>query len=78
MASTNISINTIKDVQEFVAIINKCPYDAIISSGRYVVDAKSIMGIFSIDLSNSVKLKIDCTDEEATETLNKLSKFVVE
>ena len=47
----SIRLSTINDVKDFVHIVNQCPYDIDLISGRYIVDAKSIMGIFSLDLT---------------------------
>ena len=51
MKTANIRINTIEDVKNFVTTVTKCNYEVDIVSGRYAIDAKSIMGIFSLDLS---------------------------
>ena len=58
-------INTIYDVKHFVSILSRCDYDVDIVSGRYAIDAKSIMGIFSLDLSKELTLNIhsdNCED----------------
>lgn len=76
MKSFNIILNSIMDVKEFVNIVNKCPYDIDLASSRYVVDAKSIMGIFSLDLSKPLTLTVhsdDCDD-----LASELKKFSVE
>jgi len=65
MTTVNIAINTIDDVKNFVTIVTKCNYDVDIVSGRYAIDAKSIMGIFSLDLSKPLELRAhsdDCAD----------------
>ena len=65
MKTVKININTINDVKNFVSIVSRCDYDVDIVSGRYAVDAKSIMGIFSLDLSKELTLNIhsdDCAD----------------
>lgn len=65
MIKIRIQLKTIDDVKDFVNIVGKCPYDVDLSSGRYVVDAKSIMGIFSLDLSKPINVEIfsdDCDD----------------
>ncbi|HBJ25060.1 MAG TPA: serine kinase, partial [Ruminococcaceae bacterium] len=49
MKTVKININTINDVKNFVSIVSRCDYDVDIVSGRYAIDAKSIMGIFSLD-----------------------------
>ena len=65
MKSVNVNINTINDVKNFVSIVSRCDYDVDIVSGRYAIDAKSIMGIFSLDLSKELTLNIhsdNCED----------------
>lgn len=58
MKSLNININSIDKVKSFVNIINTFDGNFDLVSDRYVVDAKSIMGIFSLDVSNTLKLDI--------------------
>ena len=63
MKEFEIMLKSINDVKDFVNIVNKYDFDVDLSSGRYVVDAKSIMGIFSLDLSKPIKVEIhegDC------------------
>ena len=56
MKKTKIMLGAIADVKEFVNIVSRCDFDVDLASGRYAVDAKSIMGIFSLDLSNPIEL----------------------
>ena len=58
MKTVKISLNSIDKVKSFVNAITKFDYDFDLVSGRYVIDAKSIMGIFSLDLSKAIDLKI--------------------
>ena len=61
----NVVLSSINDVKNFVNIVSKYDYEIDLTSGRYVVDAKSIMGIFSLDLSKPIKVEIhsdDCAD----------------
>ena len=58
MRSLMISLNSIEKVKFFVNTITRFDGDFDLSSGRYVIDAKSIMGIFSLDLSKPLKLDI--------------------
>ena len=58
MKTVNISLNSIDKVKNFVNLINRFDYDFDLVSGRYVIDAKSIMGIFSLDLSKPIDLNI--------------------
>jgi phosphocarrier protein HPr len=62
MRSFNIMLRSINDVKDFVNTVNKYDFDVDLTSGRYVVDAKSIMGIFSLDLSKPIKVEIHVED----------------
>ena len=66
MKSVNIRLTMMTDhVKSFVSLVNRYPYDMDLRSGRYVVDATSILGIFSIDLSRPIRMDIysdDCDD----------------
>jgi phosphocarrier protein HPr len=62
MKSFNIILKSINDVKDFVNIVNKYDFDVDLSSGRYIVDAKSIMGIFSLDLSKPIKVEAHVDD----------------
>lgn len=57
MVEFKVKITTIDDVKKFVNTVTKYDFDVDLISGRYAVDAKSIMGIFSIDLSKELVLK---------------------
>ena len=54
-----IKLNNVNDVKEFVNRAMMCKFDIDLVSGRYVIDAKSIMGIFSLDLSKPINLAIN-------------------
>ena len=56
MTKTTVSLQAINDVKDFVNIVMKYEFDIDLVSGRYAVDAKSIMGIFSLDLSKPIEL----------------------
>lgn len=58
----NICLKTISDVKKFVNTVSKYDYDVDLMKDRYVIDAKSIMGIFSIDLSQPIKMVINSDD----------------
>ena len=62
MKTVKISLNSIDKVKSFVNDITKLDYDFDLVSGRYVIDAKSIMGIFSLDLSKPIDLNIHADD----------------
>ena len=58
MKKTKIKLDSINSVKDFVSIVMLYDFDIDLVSGRYAVDAKSIMGIFSLDLSRSLKLTL--------------------
>ena len=57
MTELTVKIETINDVKKFVNKVSTFDFDVDLISGRYAIDAKSIMGIFSIDLSKELLLK---------------------
>ena len=71
MKTVQISLNSIDKVKSFVNAITQYEYDFDLISGRYVIDAKSIMGIFSLDLSKPINLNIhaEANVDEIMETL---------
>lgn len=71
-----IMLSTINDVKEFVSEVSLCDYDVDLISGRYAVDAKSIMGIFSLDLSKPIQLEAQVKD--ASEFFERIKQFIVE
>ncbi len=77
MKTVKICLNSIEKVKSFVNDISKFDYDFDLVSGRYVVDAKSIMGIFSLDLSKPIDLNIHA-EEELESVLNTLQPYIVE
>ena len=77
MKTVKISLNSIDKVKSFVNDITKYDYDFDLVSGRYVIDAKSIMGIFSLDLSKDIDLNIHTEGEEAENVLQVLNPYLV-
>lgn len=69
MNNVMVRLSSIQDVRSFVDIVTKYNMDIDLSSGRYVVDAKSIMGIFSLDLLNPIKLSAQSDKEEDVKAL---------
>lgn len=78
MKTVKISLNSIDKVKSFVNEITKYDYDFDLVSGRYVIDAKSIMGIFSLDLSKSIDLNIHADDSEIDKILETLKPYILE
>ena len=78
MKTVQISLNSIDKVKSFVNDITKFDYDFDLVSGRYVIDAKSIMGIFSLDLSKPIDLNIHTESETSVdEILDVLSPYII-
>ena len=76
MKTVKISLNSIDKVKAFVNEVTKYYAEFDLVSGRYVIDAKSIMGIFSLDLSKPIDLNIH-SENNIDEILAKLDEFIV-
>ena len=77
MKSVKIRLTTMTDhVKNFVSLVNRYPYDMDLRSGRYVVDAKSILGIFLIDLSHPIRM--DIYSDDCDDLLKALEGYLVE
>ena len=76
MQKVQISLNSIDKVKTFVNTISQYDFDFDLISGRYVIDAKSIMGIFSLDLSQNLKLIIQ-KDTDIDAILADIDEFIV-
>ena len=70
-----IRLNKITDIGKFINLVSKCQDDVVVKSGNFAVNAKSIMGLLSLDLSNPVKIEfygdIPCEVKEG------MKKFIV-
>ena len=75
MKAYRVQLSAINDVKEFVSAVSMFDFDVDLISGRYKVDAKSIMGIFSLDLSKPIDLEAHTDDVAIIEKA--LGKFVV-
>ena len=76
MNKTTVMLGTINDVKNFVSVVSLCDYDVDLISGRYAVDAKSIMFIFSLDLSKPIKLEAQTDDASAF--FAQIKEFIVD
>ena len=75
MKTVQISLQMANQVKTFVSIVQKYSYDIDLRSERYVVDAKSILGIFSLDLSKPINVEIHSQDcDDLLEELKQFSK----
>lgn len=78
LKTTNILLNTVSSVKEFSNAVFSYDLELTLHSGRYVVDAKSIMGIFSLDLTKPVELHIEGkSTDEINKLLYRIKKFVI-
>ncbi len=75
MKTVKISLNSIDKVKSFVNVISQFDSDFDLISGRYVIDAKSIMGIFSLDLAQPIDLTIHSDDD--AEIVKALDPYLV-
>ncbi|MBQ7677894.1 MAG: HPr family phosphocarrier protein [Lachnospiraceae bacterium] len=75
MKTVKISLNSIDKVKSFVNVISQFDSDFDLISGRYVIDAKSIMGIFSLDLAQPIDLTIHADSDE--DILKALDSYLV-
>ena len=75
MKTVQISLNSIDKVKSFVNDISKFDFDLV--SGRYVIDAKSIMGIFSLDLSKPIDLNVHADGDALQTVLDVLAPYIV-
>ena len=76
MKSFKVMLSSIVDVKNFVNLVNYFECDIDMVSGRHVVDAKSLMGIFSLELSKPVVVRV--YSEETEEIEKTLKEFIVE
>jgi phosphotransferase system HPr-like phosphotransfer protein len=70
MTSIKVNLDSVNKVKEFVEITGKFPEDLDLAHGKYVIDAKSLMGIFSLDLSKPLDLTINSDDEDRVEEIS--------
>ena len=77
MKTVQISLNSIDKVKAFVNEISKFDCDFDLVSGRYVIDAKSIMGIFSLDLSKTIDLNIHADGTTLDNVMEVVKSYIV-
>lgn len=76
MVKTKVKIDSVLDARQFVGICSSVDFDVELVAVPYVIDAKSIMGIFSLDLTKPIDLCANCDDSD--EFVQKISSFVVQ
>ena len=78
MTSVKVSLSSIDKVKAFVNDISGFPADFDLVAGRYVIDAKSIMGIFSLDISKPIDLNIHADGENLDIAMKVLADYIAE
>ena len=76
MTKVKIMLDSIAAVKKFVSVVSMYDFDVDLASGRYAVDAKSIMGIFSLDLSKPIDLNIHA-DSNVDDILAALDAYII-
>ncbi len=76
MLEKNLILSQFDDVKKFVDIASSKEYDIELLSGKYIVNAKSIMGVFSLDLTKPITMKAHC--EQNGELLREIRPFIAE
>lgn len=76
MNKINIKFNDVTDVNKFVHILSKYDADFNLYCGSYCVDAKSLLGIMTMDLRNSMWMTGNCEPNEADKIIDELGEFV--
>ncbi|MDE6399070.1 MAG: HPr family phosphocarrier protein [Clostridiales bacterium] len=75
MKSLKVSLSMAESVKNFVNVVSKYPYDIDLRSGRFVIDAKSLLGIFSLDLSKPIVLEV--YSDKCDDLVAELAPFVI-
>ena len=75
MQKIRITLSSIQDIRKFVNEVTLLDYEVDLEQGRYIVDAKSIMGIFALDITSPIKVVASTND--ATPFFSAIEKFVV-
>ena len=76
MKQFDITLRTFEDVQEFVEIATVQPFRIVLCNGRTLVNAKSFMGVFSLDFKKPVHVRADCTEEQYRAFQEAAAKFL--
>ena len=77
MKNIKVCINAIEDVKEFNSICSKSMCDIDVGSGKYIVDGKSILGLYSLDLTKPVCVSINGTSNDIESFISMIGRFIV-
>ncbi len=75
MRTTTIQLSSIEAVKEFVNLANRYDFQINLTTDKYKIDAKSIMGVFSLDLSKPLTVQVENDGPEAARFLGELEEF---
>ena len=75
MKSVMIRLSLVENVNKFVNIVSRYPFEMDLRAGRHVVDAKSLLGIFSLDLSKPISLEVYA--DECDDLMEDIRRFMV-
>ncbi len=75
MKSLRIKITSSTDVKRFLSVVQKYPFDISLRNDSYLVDAKSVLGLFSLDLTRPIDVEI--REKNTDELIEELSPFSV-
>lgn len=76
MIKKSIKFSSVNEIKQFVNLTMTQPFDIDLMSDRYVVDAKSILAVFGLDLDSDVTIAIHADEAEATDFLGQISKYL--
>jgi len=76
MKSYCVLLSSIADVKNFVKAACVQPFDIDVVSGRYIIDAKSILGLFSLDLTKPIRVEVHGTEQDAAGFYEEIRDFV--
>lgn len=76
MITKKIIMNEVDSVKDFVRITNKYPFNVLLAMSHYVVDGKSLLGVFSLDFSRPIELRIEADDNSVTDYLNEIREYI--
>lgn len=77
MFTFSVSLSSVDDIKIFCDAASHCPHEVDVRSGRYLINAKSIMGLFSLDLAKPVQVEVHCAEEAGSAFKASVATFVV-
>lgn len=78
MADFSVSLTSIQEIKQFVDAAAHCPCEVDVRSGKDVVNARSIMGLFSLDLSHPLQVAVQGTPEQQERFRSGVAPFVLQ